>query len=64
MIYFQFFIKNKIKKFSDKAGGLESIIRGLLKDPLMKIDRWFSTELTQHLFETKDKFSNTFTKKN
>jgi peroxidase len=33
-------------------GGLESIVRGLLKDPLMKVDRWFSQDLTQHLFET------------
>jgi len=46
--------------YDDKAGGLESIVRGLLKDPLMKIDRWFSTELTQHLFETKDKFNRPF----
>ena len=30
----------------------------MLKDPVMKVDRWFTTELTQHLFETKDKFSN------
>ena len=43
---------------SVKQGGLESLIRGMLKDPLMKIDRYISEELTKHLFETTDKFGN------
>jgi len=33
---------------------MESIIRGLLVDPIMKIDRWFSDDITKHLFETTD----------
>ncbi len=42
--------------YDECQGGLESIIRGMLKDPLMKIDRHFSSDLTQHLFEIRDKF--------
>jgi len=41
-------------------GGLESIVRGMLKDPLMKVDRHFSNDLTQHLFEVKDKMGRPF----
>jgi hypothetical protein len=33
---------------------MESIIRGLLVDPIMKIDRWFTDDITKHLFETTD----------
>lgn len=46
--------------YDECQGGLESIVRGMLKDPLMKVDRHFSNELTQHLFEVKDKFGNLF----
>jgi peroxidase len=41
-------------------GGLESIVRGMLVDPLMAVDRWFTTELTQHLFETKNSLKQPF----
>jgi len=46
--------------YDECQGGLESIIRGMLKDPLMKIDRHFSSDLTQHLFEIRDKFGRPF----
>jgi hypothetical protein len=39
-------------------------VRGLLKDPLMKVDRFFSQDLTQHLFETTDDFGNNKKKRN
>jgi len=39
---------------------MESIVRGLLKDPIMKIDRHITQELTQHLFETLDDFGRPF----
>ena len=49
------FFKTKNIKFSSTCqGGMESIIRGLLVDPIMKIDRWFSDDITKHLFETTD----------
>ncbi len=41
-------------------GGLESIVRGMLKDPVMKVDRHFSTDLTQHLFEVRDRLGRPF----
>jgi len=46
--------------YNSVEGGLESILRGLLVDPLMAVDRWFSTELTQHLFETKNRLKQPF----
>ena len=39
---------------------MESIVRGLLKDPIMKVDRWMSQDLTQHLFETHDDLGRPF----
>ena len=39
---------------------MEAIVRGLLKDPIMKIDRHFSTDVSQHLFETTDDFGRPF----
>lgn len=33
---------------------MDSIVRGLLKDPIMKIDEWVTTDLTKHLFESYD----------
>jgi len=53
-----YFRANEI--YNKEEGGLESIIRGMLHDPLMAVDRWFSTEITQHLFETKNKKSQPF----
>jgi hypothetical protein len=35
-------------------------MRGFLKDPLMKTDKHFSTDLTKHLFETMDDMGNSF----
>lgn len=32
----------------------------MLHDPVMAVDRWFSSEITQHLFETKNKMSQPF----
>lgn len=59
-----FLLRNSYFRANDlydyREGGLESILRGMLHDPLMKVDRWFSTELTQHLFETKNKMSQPF----
>lgn len=46
--------------YDQQEGGLEAILRGMLHDPLMKVDRWFSTELTRHLFETKNSLSKPF----
>lgn len=41
-------------------GGMESVVRGLLKDPIMKIDRHFTNDITQHLFETHDDLGRPF----
>jgi peroxidase len=41
-------------------GGMESVIRGLLVDPIMKVDRWFSDDITKHLFETTDDLGRPF----
>jgi peroxidase len=41
-------------------GGLESLVRGLLRDPIMKIDRHFSSDISQHLFETHDSLGRPF----
>lgn len=46
--------------YDRQDGGLESIVRGMLVDPLMTVDRWFTTELTQHLFETKNRLKQPF----
>lgn len=59
-----FLLRNSYFRANDlydrEEGGLESILRGMLKDPLMKVDTWFSSELTQHLFETKNSKSQPF----
>lgn len=59
-----FLLRNSYFRANDlydrEEGGLESIVRGMLKDPLMKVDTWFSSELTQHLFETKNSKSQPF----
>lgn len=39
---------------------MESIARGFLKDPIMKVDRWFSHDISKHLFETLDDFGRPF----
>lgn len=45
----------------DRAeGSLEAIVRGMMVDPLMKVDSFFSTDLTQHLFETKSPLMTPF----
>lgn len=44
----------------ENQGGLESIARGMLKDPSMKVDRWFSEDVSRHLFETLDEFGRPF----
>ncbi|RMZ96965.1 chorion peroxidase isoform X1 [Brachionus plicatilis] len=41
-------------------GGMESIVRGLVKDPVMKVDRWFTKEISNHLFETNDDMGRPF----
>jgi len=46
--------------YDECQGGLESIVRGMLKDPIMKVDRHFSSDLSQHLFEVRDKFGRPF----
>jgi peroxidase len=46
--------------YDQSEGGLESIVRGMIKDPLMKVDRWFSDELSKHLFETSDDLGRPF----
>jgi peroxidase len=40
--------------------GLESVARGFVKDPAMKVDRWFSDDISKHLFETSDDFGRPF----
>lgn len=47
-------------KFRAVNGGLESMARGFLKDPAMKVDRWFTDDLSKHLFETMDDFGRPF----
>lgn len=44
----------------DTNGGLESVARGFLKDPSMKVDRWFTEDVSRHLFETGDEFGRPF----
>ena len=41
-------------------GGMESVVRGLVKDPAMKVDRWFTKEVSNHLFETSDDMGRPF----
>lgn len=59
-----FMLRNSYFRANDlydrEEGGLESMVRGMLKDPLMKVDTWFTTELTQHLFEVKNSMSQPF----
>lgn len=47
-----FFRANHI--YDDEKGGLDSIVRGLLKDTVSKVDAHISDDLTKHLFETFD----------
>jgi len=59
-----FLLRNSYFRANDlydrEEGGLETILRGMLHDPLMKADTWFTSEITQHLFETKNKMSEPF----
>ena len=41
-------------------GGMEALVRGLLKDPIMKIDRFFTQDISQHLFARTDKLGRPF----
>ena len=41
-------------------GGMEAVVRGLLKDPIMKVDRFFTSDITQHLFEMHDRLGHSF----
>ncbi|CAF0816026.1 unnamed protein product [Brachionus calyciflorus] len=58
MLRHAYFKANPI--YETEQGGLESIVRGLIKDPLMKIDRWFTDEISKHLFETHDSLGRPF----
>lgn len=40
--------------YDEQEGGLESIVRGLIKDSVNKVDRFVSSDLTKHLFEQYD----------
>jgi len=60
-----FMLRNKFFRSNmfyddDVNGGLESVARGFLKDPSMKVDRWFTEDISRHLFETNDEFSRPF----
>ena len=58
MLRHAYFRANHI--YDTSQGGLESIVRGLIKDPAMKVDRWFTDELSKHLFETNDDLGRPF----
>ena len=59
-----FLLRNSYFRANDlydrEEGGLEALVRGMLKDPLMRVDTWFTSELTQHLFEVKNSLSQPF----